>query len=111
MLERQLVRQHRGAEACPRTSGTCTRRLAERGKRAERRGKNRSRVCRLSCTRTLAQSLALAGELEAAQAESQGFKDEIQAAVDDPREADAGGGGLPRAGRRRRLPASMPRRA
>ena len=62
--------------------------VAERGKRAEEEAKEPIALLQAELHQEKAQSLALAGELEAAQGVNQGFKDEIQAAVDDKREAE-----------------------
>ena len=89
VLERQLVRQLEEQKTLLEAQrADMHAQVAERGKRAEEEAKEPIALLQAELHQEKAQSLALAGELEAAQGVNQGFKDEIQAAVDDKREAE-----------------------
>ena len=89
VLERQLVRQlEEQKQLLEAQRADMHAQVAERGKRAEEEAKEPIARLQAELHQEKAQSLALAGELEAMQAAAQGFKDEIQAAVDDKREAE-----------------------
>ena len=89
VLERQLVRQLEEQKTLLEAQrADMHAQVAERGKRAEEEAKEPIALLQAELHQEKAQSLALAGELEAAQGVAQGFKDEIQAAVDDKREAE-----------------------
>ena len=89
VLERQLVRQlEEQKQLLEAQRADVHAQVAERGKRAEEEAKEPIARLQAELHQEKAQSLALAGELEAAQAAAQDFKDEIQAAVDDKREAE-----------------------
>lgn len=89
VLERQLVRQLEEQKTLLEAQrADMHAQVAERGKRAEEEAKEPIALLQAELHQEKAQSLALAGELEAAQGMNQGFKDEIQAAVDDKREAE-----------------------
>ena len=89
VLERQLVRQlEEQKQLLEAQRADMHAQVAERGKRVEEEAKEPIARLQAELHQEKAQSLALAGELEAMQAAAQGFKDEIQAAVDDKREAE-----------------------